>query len=126
MPNIASMHVVWLFRTAFWMKLKKAYYRSISLNLKSKKRYFNLKKNWASFKQRQRMKQHLKTKVLDGKTLRLSASSCQQQILHVNKAILGLEVSNMYYKSFIVITVYFWLAKVIWYMIWKGRKFRSF
>ena len=51
------------------------------------------------------MKRHLKTKVLDDKTLRLSASSCQ--ILHVNEDILGLEVSNMYYKSFIVITVYF-------------------
>ena len=64
------------------------------------------------------MKQHLKTKVLDGKVLRLSASSCQQQILYLyvippckrdykKEVILYLKVSYMYCKSFIIITVYF-------------------
>ena len=35
---------------------KKTYYRSISLNKKSKERYLNLKKKWASFKHRKRIK----------------------------------------------------------------------
>ena len=62
---------------------KKTYLCRISLNVKSKKKYLNLKKNWASFKHRQRMKPHLKTMVLDEKALRLSARSYQQPILHL-------------------------------------------
>ena len=111
---------------------KKAYYCSISLNAKSKKWYLNLKKNWASFKDKQRMKQQLITKVLGNKAWRISASSCQQQILYymsvippckrsyIKEVILNLNVLYVYSKSFIVVTVYFWLAKYIftWYDIW--------
>ena len=43
--------VVW---NSFLNETEKTYYRSISLNVKSKKRYLNLKKNWASFKHRER------------------------------------------------------------------------
>ena len=50
MPNIALRLVVWLCVTAFYVELKRTYYRSSSLNLQSKKRYLNLKKNWAFLK----------------------------------------------------------------------------
>ena len=64
------------------------------------------------------MKQHLKIKVLDDKALRLSASSCQQQILYLyvippcersykKEVNLNLKVSFAYYESFIIVTVYF-------------------
>ena len=68
------------------------------------------------------MKQHLKTKVLDDRALSLSASSYQRQILYLyaippckrsykKEGILNLEVSYVRCKSFIITTVYFWLAK---------------
>ena len=64
------------------------------------------------------MKQHLKTKVLDDKALRLSASSCQQQILYLRvippykrnykkEVILNLKVSYVYFRSFIIIAACF-------------------
>ena len=77
------------------------------------------------------MKQHLKTKVLDDKALRLFASSYQQQIISLyvippckrsykREGILNLQVSYVCCKSFIITTVYFWLAKFVWYdMIWN-------
>ena len=60
------------------------------------------------------MKQHLKTKVLDDKALKLSASSCQQQILYLyvippckrsckKELILNLKVSYVYCKPFIIV-----------------------
>ena len=76
------------------------------------------------------MKQHLKTKMLDDKALRLSASSYQQQITYLfiylfiylyvislckrnykKEVILNLKVSYVYCKSFIITTAYFWLVK---------------
>ena len=70
------------------------------------------------------MKQHLKTKVLHDKALNLSASSCQQQIFYLylvppckrsfkKDVILNLKVFCVYCKSFIIITVYFSLARGI-------------
>ena len=64
------------------------------------------------------MKQHLKTKALDDKALRLSASSSQQQIVYLyvippckrsykKEVILNLKASYVYCKSFIVVTEYF-------------------
>ena len=64
------------------------------------------------------MKQHLKTKMFDGKDLRLSANFCQQQILyyyvippckrsHKSEVSLNLNVSYVYCKSIIIVTVYF-------------------
>ena len=65
------------------------------------------------------MKQPLKTKVLDDKTLRLSASFCQQQQIiylyvippckrsYKKEVILSLKVSYIYCKFSIIITVYF-------------------
>ena len=64
------------------------------------------------------MKQHLKTKVLDDRALRLSASSYQQQILYLyaippckrsykKEGILNLKVLYVRCKSFIITTVYF-------------------
>ena len=52
-------------------------------NVKSRKRHLDSTNNWAFSKHRQRMKQHLKTKVLEEKALRLPASSCLQQILYL-------------------------------------------
>ena len=60
------------------------------------------------------MKQHLKTKVLDDKALRLSASSCRQHILYSyatppckrsykKELILNLKVLYIYCKSFIIV-----------------------
>ena len=70
----------------------------------------------------------LKTKVLDDKALRFSVSSCQQQILYLyvilsckpsykKRLFSNLKVSYVYCKSFIIITVYFWLAKYIVMML---------
>ena len=62
------------------------------------------------------MKQHLKTKVLDDKALKLSTilqatANIKFFIyissLHVNEVILNLKVSYVYSKSVIIITVYF-------------------
>ena len=64
------------------------------------------------------MKHYFKTKVLDDKALRLSASSCQQQVLYLygmspykrsykKEVILNLKNSYMYCKSFAIITVDF-------------------
>ena len=64
------------------------------------------------------MKQHLKTKVLDDKALRLSASSRQQQIPYVyvippckrsykKEVNLNLKVSYVYCKPFVITTIYF-------------------
>ena len=64
------------------------------------------------------MKQDLKTKMLDSKALRFSASSCQQHILYLyvvppckrsykKEVILNFKVLFVYCKTFIIITVYF-------------------
>ena len=81
-----------------------------------------IKENWAPFKYKERMKQHLKTKEPDDKDFRLSASSCQQQFLYLyvippckwsykEEVILNLKVSYVYCISFIITIVYFWQAK---------------
>ena len=54
MPNIAFMQVIWLFGTAFQMKLKK----------KILLQHFFKRKIRASFKHRYKMKQHLKQRCL--------------------------------------------------------------
>ena len=51
------IHVCALFIwNSFLNDTEKTYYRSISLNLKSRKKHLNLKKNWDSLKHRYRMK----------------------------------------------------------------------
>ena len=74
----------------------------------------------------------LKTKVLDGKALRLSASCCQQQILHLyvippckwsykKEVTLRLKASYVHCKSSIITTVYLTGEINIYDMIWYDK-----